>query len=111
MGTKCLVKVTKGKSVFRVINSTGQHIHLAQNKIVAITYDMVEAKVFSFDDMEDAPFQESRKRGQNQNSQKSMNLILRTDLKQHEKEQILDFLHKNDYIFSEDSHDLGCIQI
>jgi hypothetical protein len=74
---------------------------------------MTDNKVFTFDDMQDAQFQEL----QNSNIQKSQekekfNFNLDdSDLDQKQKKQLLYFLHSNKDIFSEGLHDLGCTHL
>jgi hypothetical protein len=97
------VKVKNGKSVLRLVNPTDHPVHLAPNKILAIVSDMTDNKDFTFDDMDDAPFQELG----NSNIQKSQEKkkfyynLDNSDLDQEQKKQLLDFLHSNEDIFSE----------
>lgn len=115
LGAKCLVTVTKGRAVLRVINPTDKPVYLNSNKTLAVVVPVDERCVYSIDDIAENQTELDNSLGPSDIESSTRTTKLKftfdlsdSDLNDTEKQKLLALLGKNSDIFSEGLHDLGC---
>ena len=103
LGAKCLVKINKGKAVLRLINPNESDIYLKGNKVLAIVSQVEKENIFSLSEVgnETTNFNKS-------NPKPNFKFDLSdSDLDEQQKQELLQFLERNNDLFSSGLHDLG----
>ena len=105
MGAKCLVKVNKGRAALRLINPGDKCVHLKGNKVLAVVSEVVKENIFSLSS--DAETKPNMSENSSKHNSKFHFDLDNSDLNESQKQTLLNFLNKNDDLFSEGLHDLG----
>ena len=105
MGAKCLVKVNKGRAAIRLINPGDKCVHLKGNKVLAVVSEVVKENIFSLSS--DAETKPNMSENSSKHNSKFHFDLDNSDLNESQKQTLLNFLNKNDDLFSEGLHDLG----
>ena len=101
LGAKCLVKINKGKAVLRLINPNDSDIYLKGNKVLAIVSQVEKENIFSLKEVE------NETTNLNHSNHKPNFDLSDADLDEQQKQELLQFLERNNDLFSSGLHDLG----
>ena len=113
----CLVIVRNRKAVFRILNPTDKLVFLKSNKIVANVTQIEPKSVLSLEGLNEECENENTiglsnlQNKTNKTSPKHTFDLSDSDLSAKQKERLLHLLKKNEDVFSEGLHDLGCTNL
>ncbi|MEW8547939.1 MAG: reverse transcriptase domain-containing protein [Candidatus Thiodiazotropha sp.] len=110
-GAKCLVKVHKGKAVFRVLNPSDKNINIPANRIVASVCDVDSKHVHTLDGSQPDPTNSASVNKISVNDPSDCDNmtfnVSNENLSENEKVTLKDFLLHNRDIFSTSLADIG----
>ena len=111
-GAKCLVKVLKGKALFRVLNPTNKDVELPVNRVIASVCDIDNKHIHMLDGSQPAPKSYSAQinaaYANNVPDCDKLNFkISNKNLTEQEKDELHNFLIQNKDVFSSSLADIG----